>query len=108
MSTKDEGVLGLPLEVDIVAGWFAELDAFSKDPSLYPSIRIQAISAALKYARHYYHRVVSRYELERRLERSLEPGGKLWTRLTEAGWIPPTPAAAPPNGANGKGEHVRH
>ena len=105
------GCLGLPHEIDTVADRFARLDKVIRDEEILKERLghwLRAVEMDLQLREKYFNKITSRDELERRLQRSLEPGGRLWTRLCEAGWVPPTPAATPPNGANGKGEHVRH
>lgn len=57
--------------------------------------QIGALGQILKVAHKYFPELRSFGDIEKRLWKSLEPGGALYRRLVEFGWTPPQPKLPP-------------
>lgn len=74
-------------------------------PEISASEQIQALGQILKFAVKYFPGLKSFGDVEKRLMKSLEPGGAMYRRLVELGWTPPAPRNAP---IDAQGEEARH
>lgn len=69
------------------------------------SEQIQALGTILRFAVKYFPGLKSFGDVEKRLLKSLEPGGALFRRLLELGWTPPAPHGG---SVEAQGEEARH